>query len=177
MLSSLRFLQRLSFAVVVGDQERVFVQEAIEVLQYGRAVVVKAVVAPPLQVADLHGYLGEFVSVGVDLDGAKLVNADFRRELEAQHGGKGDDFLFEVQEHLERDIEEVTAAAGGVHDHNLAEFFEEGFDAGAIPRRTLAQFEGGQQGGFEHGPFAAERGHEDGFNDGDDVAAAGVLGA
>ncbi len=36
---------------------------------------------------------------------------------------------------------------------------------------------GGQQGGFERGPFAAERGHEHGLNDGDDVVPAGELRA
>ncbi len=42
-------------------------------------------------------------------------------KLEAQLRGEGDDFLLQVQEHLERDIEEVAAAAGGVHDDELAE--------------------------------------------------------
>ena len=35
----------------------------------------------------------------------------------------------------------------------------------------------GQQGGFERGPFAAERGHEHGFDEGHDVVPAGVLRA
>ena len=38
-------------------QERVLVLEAVEVLQNGRALVVKAVVASPLQKADLYGDL------------------------------------------------------------------------------------------------------------------------
>ena len=102
------------------------------------------------------------------------MNADFRRQLETEHGGKRDDFLFEVQQHLERDVEEVAAAAGGVHDHYLAQLGEKGFDVGAVRRRTLAPFEG-RQGGFDRGPFAAERGHEHGFNQGDDVGPPGVL--
>ena len=85
MLVGLGFLQRLGLVVEVGNQQRVFVLEAVEVLQDRRAVVVEAVVAPPLQVADLDGYLGQFVGVGVDLDGAELVDADFRLELETEH--------------------------------------------------------------------------------------------
>ena len=42
---------------------------------------------------------------------------------------------------------------------------------------ALAALVGGEQRGFERGPFAAERGHEDRLDQGDDVLAAGVLRA
>jgi hypothetical protein len=87
MLSGLRLPQALGFAVVMRNQERVFVLEAVEVLQDGRSVVVKAVVAPPLQIADLDRDLGQFVGVGVDLDGAELMDAE--KEARLANGDPG----------------------------------------------------------------------------------------
>ena len=49
-------------------EEGVLVFEAVEVLEDGRAVVVEAVVSPPLEEPDLDRDLGELVGVGVELD-------------------------------------------------------------------------------------------------------------
>ena len=106
-------------------QQGVLVLEAVEILQDGRAVVVKAVVAPPLQIADLHGDLRQLEGVGIDFDGLELLHAHLRLEGEAKLRGEGDDFLFQVQQQLQRDVKEVAAAAGGVQHGDGGKFFQE----------------------------------------------------
>ncbi|MCX6910916.1 MAG: hypothetical protein NTY01_23140, partial [Verrucomicrobia bacterium] len=95
-------------------EQGVFVLEAVEVLQHGRAVVVETVVAPPLQKADLHGDLRQLEGVGIDFNGAELPHAHLGREPEAQLRGVGDGFLFQGKQQLQRDIKEIAAAAGRV---------------------------------------------------------------
>ena len=98
MLAGLGFLEVLWLLVKVRHQQGVFVVESVQVLQHRRSLDQEAVVPQPLQVTDLHGDLRQFVGVRVDLDGAELVNAHFRRELEAEPCGKADDLLLQVQQ-------------------------------------------------------------------------------
>ena len=100
--------------------------EALEVLQNRVTVVGEAVVAAPLQITDLDRDLGELEGVGVYLDGFELLHADERLKLEAELGAEGDNFFFEVEQELERDVEEVAAAAGGVEHSDGGDLFLEG---------------------------------------------------
>ena len=74
-VARLGFFQGLGLAVEVRHEQGVFVLEAVQNLQNGRAVVVKTVVAPPLQIADLHGHLRQLESVGIDFNGLQLRHA------------------------------------------------------------------------------------------------------
>ena len=178
VFARLRFLQRLGLAAEVRHQQGVFVVEAVEVLEHGRAVECETVVAQPLQVADLHGHLRQLESVGVDFDGAELLHAHFRLECEAELLGEGDDFLFQAQQQLQRDVKEVAAAAGGVEDDDGASFLRKAAMRARSCGRAFAALEApASRLGLERGPFAPERGHEDRLDEGDDVFAAGVLRA
>ena len=86
-------------------------------MQHGRAVVVETVIAPPLQKADLHGDLREFVGVGVQLYGAKLLHGDLRLDaaVAAAYGFPADLSDEQILERLlalnqERAAEEAKAA-------------------------------------------------------------------
>jgi hypothetical protein len=158
-------------------EEGVFVFETVKRAEDGGAVVVVAVVAAPLERADLHGDLGEFVGVRVDLDGAELGDIDPKRQGERELGGEGDDFFFEIEEEAEGDVEEISRAAGGVEDDGGGEFFLEGGEAVAVGFGAAAFRERGGERSFQCAPLAAERSHEDGFDEGDDVGFGGVVRA
>src|SRR5438105_14389172 len=96
------------------NEQRVFVFEIFENLQDRFAFVVEAVVASPLQITDLDRDLRELEGVRIDLDGLELLHAHARLELEAELGGEGDDFFFQIEQELDRDVKEVAAAAGGI---------------------------------------------------------------
>ena len=57
---------------------------------------------------------------------------DLRLELEAELRGKGDDFLFQVQQQLQRDVKEVAAAAGGVQHDDGGSFLRNAARRGAV---------------------------------------------
>jgi hypothetical protein len=65
VFARLRFFQRLGLAAEMRHEQGILVLEAVEILQNRRAVVVKTVVAPPLQETDLHRNLRQLESVGV----------------------------------------------------------------------------------------------------------------
>ena len=147
-----------------------------------------AVVDAPLDVADPDDDAGEGMGDGVDLDAVHLARVDFARcHLQAGPEGVVDDLFLQVHEHLQGDVEEVAAAAGGVEHGGFAD----------APQDALAQFQQADPGigfgaagagavvaladglGFQlHGvPFVAQGLHEDGFDDEQDVIAGGVVGA
>ena len=101
MFARLRFLQRPGLAVEVRHEQGILVLEAVEVLEHGRAVVVKTIVPPPLQETDLHGDLRQLEGVGIDFNGAELLHAHLWREFETKLRGEGDDFLFQAQQQLQ----------------------------------------------------------------------------
>src|SRR5438876_12203299 len=106
------------------NEQRVFVLEIFQLLQDRFAFVVEAVVAAPLQITDLDRDLGELESVRIDLDGFELLHAHARLELEAELGGEGDDFFFQIEQELDRYVKEVAAAAGGIeHGDGRRSFF------------------------------------------------------
>src|SRR5581483_7906490 len=96
------------------NEQRVFVLEIFKILQNGFALVRKTVVPPPFQITDLHSDLCEFERVGIQLDCLELLHVDAWFEFKAKLCGKGDDFLFEIQKQLKRDVKEIAAAARGI---------------------------------------------------------------
>src|SRR5437870_4282073 len=96
------------------DKQGIFILEAVEVLEDGCPVIVEAVVAPPLEIADLDGDLGKLEGVGIDFDGFQLLNSDHRFERKTELGGEGDHFLFQAKQQVERDVKKVSAAASGI---------------------------------------------------------------
>ena len=75
-------------------QERILVLEAIEVLQNGRALVVKAVVASPLQKTDLYRDLRQLESVSVNSIALSWWTLTVGSNQEAELGSKSNDFFF-----------------------------------------------------------------------------------
>ena len=133
-----------------------------------------------MNVADPHDSLGEVVGVRVNLDAVKLERADLG-ELrgEAMLAQKVVHLLFEFQEFLEGDVEEVAGTAGGVEHTDGLQAFEKGEDKFLGLSAGLLGA-GGQQPfrpGADLGPFAAQRHEDDGFDDGLDVRAARVMRA
>ena len=161
----------------VRKQQRVFVLEAIKLLQDGRAVVVKAVVAPPLQKPDLDGHLRQLESVGLNLNGFELVNADLWLEAEAELRQQRRDFFFEVQEQSKGYIKKIAAAASGVQHGHVRNLFQECGQPFALGGSAVAVLERGGKFAFDLRPFAAERCHEDWLNQRQDVGLAGVVRA
>ena len=158
-------------------EQGVLVLEAVEILQDRRAVVVKTVVAPPLQETNLHGNLREFIGVGIDFNGTELLHADLRRKFETKLRRKRDDFLFESKQQLKRDVKEIAAAARGVENGHGGEFFLERGELVALRGVALAFGIGGGESALDLAPFTAERRHEHGFNERLDVRFAGIVRA
>src|ERR1700677_2198701 len=98
----------------MGHEQRVFVLKSIQYLQNRRAIVVKTVVAPPLQIANLHGHLGQLEGVRIDFNGLQLRHGHLRLQRKTKLSGKGDDFLFKSKQQLQRDVEKVAAATRGI---------------------------------------------------------------
>lgn len=146
------------------------------------------VILPPLDVADPDDDGGEVVGDGVDFDAVHLAGVDFGHgEGHASKEGVGDDLFFEIHEQLKGDIEKVAAATGGVEDADFAQGGEHGLAEGfelAGEGDALAGGGGGVELGAEGGgllldglPLTAKGLHEDGFDDEEDVFAAGVVRA
>ena len=156
----------------------------------------EAVGAGPLEEADPDGGLREVVGVGIEFDAVQLPRADHGQiTAEAEVHGVDDDFLFEVLEFLEGDVEEVAGTAGGVEDAKALQADEEGVENGiglaaGFPERRPggglglrgvpffpSRGEETPDGGADFGPFATEGGQDDGFDEGFDILAARVVGA
>src|ERR1039458_554695 len=113
VFARLGFFQRPGLAVEVRHKQGVFVLEAIQHLQDRRAVIVKAVVTPPLQIADLHGHLRQLEGVGIDFYGLQLRHRYLRLERKTKLRGKRDNLLFKSKQQLQRDVKKVSATARG----------------------------------------------------------------
>ena len=177
MFSCLRFLERLGFVAEVRRQQGVFILEAVQHLQNRRAVVVKTVVAPPLQIPDLHRDLRQLEGVRIDFNGLQLRNGHLGRELKAKLRRKRDDFLFESQEQLQRDVKKVAAAAGGVEHRHRAKLFLELGQPFALRGVAFAFDAGGGKLALDLRPLLPEGLHQDGFHQCFDVGFAGVMRA
>src|SRR3989338_7953337 len=84
----------------------------------------ETVAEEPLQMADPDGDLGKLLGEGVEFDSLDHLgaDADVERELAFVHLGQEEqDFLFQLVQERQGDIEEVPGAAGGVEDADLVE--------------------------------------------------------
>src|SRR5436309_3537448 len=142
------------------DEQRVFVLKVFEILQNRLALVRETVVPPPFQIAYLHGDLREFEGIGIQLDGFQLLHVDVRLELEAELGGKGDEFLFKIEKQLKRDVKKVAAATGGIEHSNGGEFVVKRGEFRTIGRCAFTTHERGREFAFDLTPFASQWRHQ-----------------
>ena len=137
MFAGPRFFQRFRFAAEMRHKERVIVLEVIEILQDWFFVILKTVVAPPLQITDLYGDLRQLESVGVELDRFQLLHIDGRPEGEAELRSEGDYLLFKIEKQLKRDVKKVAATASGIEHGDRRQFAVEGGELRAIGAAAL----------------------------------------
>ncbi len=124
----------------IGVQQRVPVLDAIQRLQDGVGGVRVAVAPAPLDVADPDGDAGQFGGVVVDLQPQDVVRAGLEHDLgvlEAEIAGFDAHALFQVPQGLERQVEEVARAAGGIQH---AEFVQPQQEALIGLSRGLVRF-------------------------------------
>src|SRR5689334_7421038 len=114
MLLGLRIFQGPRFLAKRFVEQRVFVLESVQILEHWRTIVVETIIAPPLQIADLHTDLRQLECIGVYLNRAKLLHSHSRSKYPAELRGGGDGFLFQRQQPLKRDVQKVPATARGV---------------------------------------------------------------
>src|SRR5438034_6544024 len=142
------------------DEERIFSLEIVQILQNRLALVRETVVPTPFQITDLHGDLREFEGVGIQLDRFELLHVDARFELEAELGGKGDEFLFKIEKQLKRDVKKVAAATGGIEHSNGGEFVVKRGEFRAIGRFAFTTHERRLEFALDLAPFTAQRRHQ-----------------
>ena len=106
-------------------ENRVHAADRFERFQHRVELRCEAVVVHPLQVADPDDDLGEFLGVVVDLDAGQLRGADGGEQADALLGRVGDDFFLQVQQQVQRDVEEVAGAAGRVEDRDVCQAVDE----------------------------------------------------
>jgi len=97
------------------------VEDVLEWIEDGIERRLVAVEVVPLQVTDPQNHLGELLGVGVDLQAEELRRPDQRDGGEVVVGGVVADFLFQVEQQVDGDVEKVARAAGRVEDAIAAE--------------------------------------------------------
>ena len=98
-------------------ENRVHVLDSVQRLEHRIRLVPEPVVVKPLEIANPDHDLRELVGVVVDLDAVQLGRANAGEKVaNAIDCGEGDDFLLQVEQEFEGDVQEVTATARGVKD-------------------------------------------------------------
>ena len=132
--------------LVVGE-DGVHAFDVFQGAQDGVGHVAKTVFVPPLQVANPHSNLRQFVGVRVDLDAVQLLRAHRQRNgRQFLAGGVGNHLLLQVEQLAQGHVKEVAGAASGVqHAHGgnlggkIAQQFVSVGGAGQSSRRARAQ--------------------------------------
>ena len=114
--------------------------DRLQRIEDGLARAWKPVAPHPLDLTDPHGYAGQFGRVGVQFDPLHVGGAD-RGEgaLESHRLGFQLYPVLQIVEGVERQVEEVAGAAGGIEDGELPKPLEERAERVlglfAVPRR------------------------------------------
>ena len=146
----------------------------------------EAVSEHPLDLANPDGHSRQLGREWVDLDSEQVLWSDLREFLrDAQHQRAPlDRVVFEVLEELQRDVEEVAAAAGRVEDADGAQPFEEGAEDALgvlVGWRSSGHLAAGHHEWrdlrLSLGPVPAQWGHQDGLNKPKDRGSVCVVGA
>ena len=77
-----------------------------------------------LQITDPNHHLGQLLGERVDFDAEELRGAHVRQPAQAELRAERDHLLFQVEQQVDGDVEEVAGAAGGVEDFDFSQAVE-----------------------------------------------------
>ena len=98
--------------------------------------------------------MSELESIGIELDRFELLHVKARLKLESELAGEGDDFLFQIEQQLKRNVKEVAAAAGRVEHGDAGELIVKDRQPLAMARTAFALYKRGGELAFELAPLA-----------------------
>ena len=120
--------ERVALTIERGDlrrmgHERVAVPDVVKVADDREGDLLRRAGAEmPLEVADPEDEIGDDGGARVQFEAEELVGVDGVELLRLAEGGEGfEDLAFEALHVFERDVEEVSGAAGGIEDAGVAE--------------------------------------------------------
>ena len=105
----------------VGEvEDGVHTADALDRCQHRMVGHLESVVVHPLEIADPDYDLGKLLGVGVDFQSVKLCGIHLGNQRQSARGRVGNNLLLQVQEHVDRHVEEVAGAAGRIENGDWA---------------------------------------------------------